>query len=458
MKNRTIISGGFWKKARPWHIVLFCLVVRLSVFLPAWLMSETPAVFTRSDTPPYLALAKQLLFSHSFSNAHSPEVFRTPAYPVFLIPGLLSSHVEITTILIQILLSALTVYLVFKSALIIFEDKAVAAASAFLYASEPLSVVYSLILLTETLFTFTLMCFLFLAIKLIKNPTAGYALAAGLFAAICSYIRPVALYLSIFAVILQGIYIVFSKTQKEKKRLIINLALMLFVSLLLTGIWQMRNLKETGYGRFSSVSDFNLYFYHRVSVMAKNEKLPFYQVQDTEEKIFKRIVAEQGLDYASGFAYMQRQALKTLSDNVGTFAVIYIKGIAAVLFSPGATEYAELFSYKGKKDIFGGTLDLSPVKVLKNAASDAPLLFAANVFLGLLLILCYVFMVGGVVNMKKTDAACIFMFIVLAYFILLSGGVTGYGRFRHPVMPVISIFGGYGLLQIIARIRSCPLK
>ncbi|QWR78298.1 glycosyltransferase family 39 protein [Candidatus Magnetomonas plexicatena] len=414
--------------------------------------ADSPVVFTRSDTPPYLVLARELLSTGSFTNGSTPEVFRTPAYPVFLIPGLLFCHVEIVTALIQIVLSSLTVYLVYKTALVIFKDDTTARAASLLYAFEQLSIVYSLILLTETLFTFALMCFIFYVVKLLKTPSMRYALAAGIFAAMCSYIRPVALYLSTATVIFLGAYLFFLKTRLKKKRLFIYTAAILLISISLTGVWQMRNFKETGYSKFSSVSDFNLYFYHRVSIIAKKEKLSFYQVQDTEERKFKQIVKELG--FVGSLAYMQKEALNTIKGNINVFVPIYIKGIATVLLSPGATEYAQLLSYKGRTDIFSGTLDSSILQVFKEALSQTPFLLTINVCFGLLMVLYYFFMVIASVNIKKTDPACFFMFLVLAYFLLLSGGVTGYGRFRHPVMPVISILGGYGVVLILARIKT----
>ncbi|MBF0519918.1 MAG: glycosyltransferase family 39 protein [Nitrospirae bacterium] len=409
-------------------------------------------VFTRSDTPPYLTLARELLSSGSFTNGLTPEVFRTPAYPVFLIPGLISGHVEIVTALIQIVLSSLTVYLVFKTALIIFEDETAARAASLLYAFEQLSIVYSLILLTETLFTFTLMWFIFYVVKLLKTPSVRYAVAAGIFVAVCSYIRPVSLYLSTATAIFLGTYyLFFLKTRMENKRLFINTILLILISLSLTGLWQLRNFKETGYSQFSSVSDFNLYFYHRVSIMSKNEKLPFYQVQAAEEKKFQHIVKELG--FIGSLAYMHNEALNVIEENVAIFAITYIKGIATVLLSPGATEYAQLLSYKGKTDIFGGTLDYSFLQVFKEALLQAPLLFTLNVLFGLLLVLYYFLMAIAAVNIKKTDPSNLFMFLVLVYFLLLSGGVTGYGRFRHPVMPVVSILGGYGLVLTSTKIN-----
>ncbi|MBF0465786.1 MAG: glycosyltransferase family 39 protein [Nitrospirae bacterium] len=458
--KKPVIVESLLKNAAPWRIVLFSFFLRLGFLLLVCLKAESLNVFTRSDTPPYLTLARELLSSGSFTNGLTPEVFRTPAYPVFLIPGLISGHVEIVTALIQIVLSSLTVYLVFKTALIIFEDETAARAASILYAFEQLSIVYSLILLTETLFTFTLMWFLFYVVKLLKTPSVRYAVAAGIFVAVCSYIRPVSLYLSTATVIFLGIYLLFLKNRQERKRLFINTILLLLISLSLTGLWQLRNFKETGYSQFSSVSDFNLYFYHRVSIMSKNEKLPFYQVQYAEEKKFQHIVKELG--FIGSLAYMHKEALNVIEENAAIFAVTYIKGIAAVLLSPGATEYAQLLSYKGKTDIFDGTLDSSFLQVFKEALLQAPLLFTLNVLFGLLLVLYYLLMAMAAINIKKTDPANLFMFLILAYFLLLSGGVTGYGRFRHPVMPVVSILGGYGVALILAKVTrikiSKPLK
>lgn len=123
-------------------------------------MHRNPAAFTAPDTRTCGGPATELLHHGTFTTQGRPEVFRTPGYPLLLLPGLGTGQLTAVTIAIQIALSLLTVAGVFALALAVTvtENARAAAAAAGVYAVEPLSVEYASLLLTETLFTALLVC------------------------------------------------------------------------------------------------------------------------------------------------------------------------------------------------------------------------------------------------------------------------------------------------------------
>ena len=84
-----------------------------------------------------------LISSGRYTRDGLPEIFRFPGYPILLMPGPLLGYPEIVAIAFQIMLSCLTVFLVYKIALMLFQRTDIAVFSAALYALEPLSVVYT---------------------------------------------------------------------------------------------------------------------------------------------------------------------------------------------------------------------------------------------------------------------------------------------------------------------------
>src|SRR5438477_10677527 len=135
-------------------ILVIAVSVRVLFAASAWLVARDPTVFHSPDTITYVAPAQGILSSGTFSVRGEPEIARTPGYPLFLVPGLLLGQLEAVTITLQIGLSALTVWGVFVLARRLFpQDRRTASIAAMLYALEPLSVIYSSILLTESLFT-----------------------------------------------------------------------------------------------------------------------------------------------------------------------------------------------------------------------------------------------------------------------------------------------------------------
>ncbi len=166
-----------------WYTLGLALVLRAAIpfFILIW--SHDYSAFYEVYTPQYLKPAEELLISCRFSIEGNPEVYRTPGYPLFLIPGLLIKNVPLVSIPLQIVLSCLTVYLVFRIALITFEKIEIAILCAGVYAIEPLSIIFSSLLMPETLFTFAVCAFLFYLVRYLKQGTLadliGCAVAAG---------------------------------------------------------------------------------------------------------------------------------------------------------------------------------------------------------------------------------------------------------------------------------------
>jgi Dolichyl-phosphate-mannose-protein mannosyltransferase len=81
-----------------------------------------------------------------------PEILRTPGYPLLLIPGLLLDRLELVTISLQIMLTCLTMYMVYRIAQLLFECENAAIVAAALFAIEPVSILCTSKVVTDTLF------------------------------------------------------------------------------------------------------------------------------------------------------------------------------------------------------------------------------------------------------------------------------------------------------------------
>ena len=69
-------------------ILAGAFTLRMGLFLSAWLISGDFSVFYEGDSMSYLQPAKEMIESGTFSVAGHPELFRTPGYPLMLVPGL----------------------------------------------------------------------------------------------------------------------------------------------------------------------------------------------------------------------------------------------------------------------------------------------------------------------------------------------------------------------------------
>ncbi|MEK0196258.1 hypothetical protein, partial [Microcoleus anatoxicus] len=127
-----------------WGVLLVALLMRFLLPVLALSITQDLEMFNRGDTLSFIIPAKKLIEFGQFLNIdNQPELFRTPGYPLLLIPGILVGHVEVVTIFIQIMLDCLTVYLIYKIALLLFERDEIAIVCALLYAIEPLPILRS---------------------------------------------------------------------------------------------------------------------------------------------------------------------------------------------------------------------------------------------------------------------------------------------------------------------------
>ena len=145
-------------------LLIGALLLRALLPIVVLLLNGESQAFHAPDTSGYILLAKQLLSSGSFGGT-SPELIRTPGYPLLMILGLSLGSLELVTIVLQILLSTATVALVYGVGRLIFVDRTSALLAAGLAAIEPLSILYTSMLLSEVLFTFLVTLSLYLMLR-----------------------------------------------------------------------------------------------------------------------------------------------------------------------------------------------------------------------------------------------------------------------------------------------------
>ena len=439
------------------YVLCLAFIMRIAVPLIVIVTTGDYSLFYTPDTFSYVGSAEELLSHGRFYSKGLPEFFRTPGYPLFLVPGILLGKVETVTIALQIILSCLTTYLVFRVALTLFEDAKIAAWAAFVYAIEPVSILYASKLLSETLCTFLTVLFVYCLLKYFKTESLRTLLLASILLSASVYVRPAGYFLPIVIVML-----LLAWSLKKRKALFFAHAFgFLVCSLLITGSWQLRNQREAGYSGFSSVSDYNLYCYQAASVRAVQEGVPYYEMQRRmgcpDRKIYLQNHPEQSSwDRGKIYRSMGREGIKIISRDPVTYFLIHARGMVRTVIDPGVTEYLIMFKrYSWSGGLLGQLLDQGLFVTFKGFAGTMPISFFALLTLtGLYLV---VSLCSGVValvhkgfpyGISTTAILCI-----LAYYLLVSGGPVGYHRFRLPIMPLVCVFSGYGLFLMYRRYR-----
>ncbi len=449
----SIIDTDATKKLL-WIIVL-AFLIRVVLPVVSYKISRNKDIFYAPDSRVYVDLAKELMQTGNFARGDKPEVKRTPGYPVFLTSGIFFGELEGIVIFLQILLSCITVFLVYEIVLRIFNESSCALLGAILYSLEPLSIVFSSIILTETLFTFLITAFLFFIIRYIQDQKFGDLVISAFLLSVSIYVRPASYYLvipvSLFIAII-GYYkrIIF-------KKFISQTATFFLICVLLLGIWHIRNLKVSGYSGFSAIDAVYLYFYNGAAIEARKDNRPYNQVQKERgygklEAYFLRHPEQTSWSESERLRFMKREGLKEIRENLDVYMPVHLKGIIRVIFDPGGVYYLKLLSlYPKQGGVLGMILDRGLFATVKDLIKNYPLLFWINLILGILLVFQLIFALSVLFYKNSGQTAILFIIGIIVYFLLVSGGPNSIARLRHPIMPVICILASFGMERVLFR-------
>jgi 4-amino-4-deoxy-L-arabinose transferase-like glycosyltransferase len=221
-----------------WVVLTLGLVIRL-VFL--YTTKDTRLVIV--DEQHYSTLALNLLTGYGFAwKPGELTSLRPPLYPAFIALVWMSTGAESVLVvrIVQVLISLLNVYLLYRLGLLLFERRVAVLAAAGL-CFYPSLVAFNFLLLTEVLFTLLLTLVALSYVTLLKTKTAWAAWSTGGVLGLAALTRSV---LWPFPLVLCPLTL-FTLLGSWKQRLWTTLALLLGYLVVVTP-WAVRNTKLQG--------------------------------------------------------------------------------------------------------------------------------------------------------------------------------------------------------------------
>lgn len=414
-------------------------------------------LFREPDTSGYVRASEQLAATGRFATADGPEIVRTPGYPLLLSIGISLGHIEAVTISLQVLLGCLTVWLVYRSALLLDGGQPAALAAAWLMACEPLSVLYASKLLSETLFTAIIALAFWLSARFVRELRWRDALAAAVAVAAAAYVRPVAYYLPLWSAIVWAVLL--GPRAASRGRLALQIAAFLMVAMGLMGLWQWRNQRISGYAGFSAIAEINLYFYEAVPVLAELEGIPPERLPEFQREHgfhdraawLRRHPLQRDWPDAWRYDFLRAEAWRILRAHPLIAARLHWYGIAHTLLDSGRNAWVHFFRLLPEVQAAdAGALRPITERVM-SAVKNKPLVFSIHVVLALAVAVYHgLAVVGMAAGIRRRDRPTFLLLAFLAYFLLLSGGTAGYHRFRLPIEPLICLLAGCGWSAMIS--------
>jgi 4-amino-4-deoxy-L-arabinose transferase-like glycosyltransferase len=296
-----IFSGAFLVR------ILYAVVVQITAGTNGFIAFSDAKAFYYQEA---LNLVNHQVFSIAVTAPYYPEAYHTPLYPLFIAGFLWLDLPLFCVVLAQMLLWSVAVVLIYKIAIMLSESRVIALVSAVIASIEPMSIYWSGLLMSDTLFAFLVILATYFLVKQSYNVSF---LVLGL----AALVRPIALY---FMVIFAAMYAYQMYSQGESVRNVIKkitIALALFFVILAP--WSLRN--KIVFNTWSqSSAGWYLFYGFPLSEFAKTYDLPVVPASqpDIGPDDFRRFGFEYTPVYKKAF-------FETVAQNPLGFAIVYIK-------------------------------------------------------------------------------------------------------------------------------------
>ena len=417
--------------------------VRLALLASSLIRSGT-SIIASGDTASYLEPGRSLLLHGRFVTAALPEIDRTPGYPLFL--ALASLPGPAVAAFVQVCISVFSVVLVWRLGCAVFGKECTSTGAAWFFAFEPVSVIYSVRLLPETLFLALFLLSLERLAAFLRDRRLPVLAAAGLWLAAATFVRPVTYYLPIAL----ALWLVLALARVPGLRWKAAVVLLACVAPWLAA-WQLRNWTETGFGGYSTIVARNLYFYQAAEVTARTEHRPFVQVQSElgypDEQAYREHHSEQA-DWSQNqrVAFMRSEGDRVLRAHPGVYLRTHVEGSFMVAFTPCAADLLRLLrAYPEDGATPRRVMDEGPVRAALRLVRAHPWAASVMAILEGALISLYGFAALGAMYGGVRKEVLWLLLGVSLYFLAVSGGAQAVGRYRLPIMPVVCIFAAAGV-------------
>jgi 4-amino-4-deoxy-L-arabinose transferase-like glycosyltransferase len=432
-------------------LLLAALVFFAHVFVALLMLKISgPSAFLSPDTGHYLEAARALLHG-SFSIASFPEFFRTPGYPLLLVPAMASQQILAVALLENFILATFAAWLVWRIASYLFPGTKAAMWAVLLYCFEPVGFLYSEQLLSDTAFTAAFLLFVWLFLRFLDSPTYARLASSAIALAGATYVRPASLYLPFC---LAAVLLVFPRGLGFRGRLARAIAFTLVFQLLLAP-WVARNAVLADYPGFSSAGDWNLYFCSAAAIQAKLDHRGFAETRvswgaNNSLVYFQRHPEQRTWTRGRVARAWGSEAQKMISAHWMTYLPIHAKGSVTVMLDPGVSEMLKVFRlYPDQGGLLARVQNEGYARATLWLLENYPVTMFLLPLLAAQMALYYALAVLGL--RRAAPAVKATLVVIVFYFVLISGTPAAVARYRVPLMPLACVCAGAALAQYQAK-------
>jgi hypothetical protein len=389
------------------------LAIKLLILL--WLSNSFD--FKTFDSDSYLNLGQNFQQAYFFRQSvwTDESIFRTPGYPAFLY---LLGNSDLIILFAQIFLHSClaVVSLILLRELVPTATFRTQVIFFIIVNADVSTLVYSYYFLTESIFTFVLTSIFLILLK--KNSfQKKYIWIASFLIIILLSVRPIGVVLIFF--LASGVLFF----EKRKTALVL-----LLISIAFVFSWSSWNKIRGDVFTFSTVQNFNLHMFEGAGALAINKGVPLEVAQKTEREVRDGVLGSNP-NIKSMNDYSLERGLTLIRDYFKEFAILHVKGTAAILVGPNEGE---------------------TIRLLSRGERTSAVSFTEKVIVGFNLLLAIVIALSAfsaVILNFRTNFNIIFIANFIFIYLVFSSGAQAYGRFRTPIQPLLLLLTFYFLVH-----------
>jgi len=340
----------------------------------------------------------------------------------------------------------------------------VALLAAGLMLADPLSLIYTHLIFSETLFTFTLLVAAWRGTGLLQGGESGGSEAVGrrtrdawtfgLAMAVTTLVRPITYYA--FAPALAGIVVHGRRRRGWGTREAAVVCLLAATPwLAFVEGWRLRNYLATGSPVVASIEGVNLLWYRGAGIVAARDGVSF---EEARRRIAANLPDTTGWPRARIDALYAEQGLRLIWDHPSLFLQVQAYGLFKILAGPGRSDILNLFGGVPYEDSPPATVRLTGEDWRRwwGAARSLPLGLLAYAMLYLLVLYAGLALALGawIGRGRPVAAPHLLLWWFTVYLLVVAAGPEAYARFRVPVMPLFALYAADGWRGCLDRRRA----
>lgn len=437
-------------------VILLVVLVLVRIMAYKALIPHPEIAHYYKDSLQYSEYADALLdgSAYHWTLANPLDLKRTIGYPLLLVGiGRLWGPNPIHVAVIQLSLSGLVgilLYFYLKR----FVGIWVALITAILFLCDPLTLVFSLQVMTENLFTFTMLISFGFLILWMRGHKTLYLLLAGIFLGAACLVRPIGQMLIGLWGLAVVIYSIGSKqksTRLKLFRIAKNILVFLLPVALLLVPWIIRNSIVWDCPAISGISKYNLRQYVAAEVLSQVDQVPISQSVAQLAEADPGYCPHNSAEYYSIVLQHPFTFMKLFA--AGTFNVLGFSSDTVTLWlSTLGYEYHPI-------DLWQPFLTGGAGQVIKVLFAELKHSQAFSVGLGSLLLfqlVMYILIIIGLLGWRHRPSRVkwqLLLALVTGLALMLTPGVLGDARFRVPAQPFLFSIAGFGIAWISTKLK-----